>query len=124
MELNWKKCNPTDGFDNVSEKAGVYMISTKQQVDGAYEVKYVGQASNIKKRAKGHWSDNEQNRELKKHIARGYTMKFNYAEVSAQTDRDRIELFLFRYFDPIYNECTPPSKIAVACNLPDVRKHK
>ena len=81
MELNWKKCNPTDGFDNVSEKAGVYMISTKQQVDGAYEVKYVGQASNIKKRAKGHWSDNEQNRELKKHIARGYTMKFNYAEV-------------------------------------------
>lgn len=124
LELAWKECDPETEFKNVSEKAGVYIISTKQKVDGAYEVKYVGQASNLKERAQQHWSKNEQNAELKNHIANRYAMKFSYAELSSQSERDGVELFLFKHFDPMYNKCTPSAKTPMACNLPEVRKRK
>lgn len=124
LKLAWKKCDPKTEFEYVPEKAGVYIISTLQESDGKYEVKYVGQASNLKNRAKCHWSSNEQNTKLKKHIEAGYVMKFSYAELSSQSDRNKVELFLFKYFDPRYNECTPPADSCLACNLPDVRKHK
>lgn len=122
LKLAWKKCDPETEFKNVSEKAGVYIISTK--LDGEYVVKYVGQASNLKERAQQHWSKNEQNDGLKKHIANGFVMKFSYAELASQSDRDGVELFLFKHFDPVYNKCTPSAKISIACSLPEVRKHK
>ena len=124
LKLAWKKCDPNTDFEAVPEKAGVYIISTLQKSDDKYEVKYVGQASNLKERAQQHWSKNEQNVELKNHIANGYAMKFSYAELSSQSDRDGVELFLFKHFDPIYNKCTPSAKTPMACNLPEVRKHK
>lgn len=124
LKLEWKKCDPETEFKNVSEKAGVYIISTKQKIDGEYEVKYVGQASNLKERAQQHWSRNEQNTELKNHIANRYAMKFSYAELPSQSDRDGVELFLFKHFDPMYNKCTPSAKTSITCNLPGVRKHK
>lgn len=46
IKLYWKKCDPKTDFETVPGKAGVYIISTKQKVDGRYEVKYVGQTSN------------------------------------------------------------------------------
>lgn len=124
LKLEQKECKPETGFKNVSEKAGVYIISTKQEVDGQYEVKYVGQASNLKERAQQHWSKNEQNIELKNHIAKGYAMKFSYAELPFQSERDGVELFLFKHFDPVYNKCTPSAKTSLSCDLPEVRKHK
>ena len=124
LKLEWKECKPETEFKNVSEKAGVYIISTKQAVDGQYEVKYVGQASNLKERAQQHWSKNEQNTELKNHIANGYAMKFSYAELASQYERDGVELFLFKYFNPVYNKCTPPAKTSLTCDLPEVRKRK
>lgn len=124
VKLYWKKCDPNADFEPVPEKAGVYIISTKQQVDNKYEVKYVGQASNLKERAQQHWSKNEQNTELKKHIANGYAMQFSYAELPSQYERDGVELFLFKHFEPKYNKCTPPAKTSLTCNLPEVRKRK
>lgn len=123
--LEWKKKeNLAKHFDfnGVSEKAGVYIISTKQKSDNKYEVKYIGQAQNLKSRGTYHFSDNETNKQLKQHIANNYYMKFSYAEVSVQQDRDGIELFLFNKFEPIYNNNTPPASIESPCSLPDVRK--
>ena len=124
VKLYWKKCDPKTDFETVPEKAGVYIISTLQKIDYKYEVKYVGQASNLKERAQQHWSKNEQNTGLKNHIANGYAMKFSYAELPSQSERDGVELFLFKYFAPEYNKCTPPAKTSLMCDLPEVRKRK
>ena len=51
-------------------------------------------------------------------------MKFSYAESSSQSDRDGVELFLFKHFDPVYNKCTPSAKTSLTCDLPEVRKHQ
>ena len=51
VKLYWKKCDPKTDFETVLGKAGVYIISTLQKSDDKYEVKYVGQASNLKERA-------------------------------------------------------------------------
>ncbi len=122
MNLDWYKTNGGE-FSNTPSYSGVYIISTKQKIDDQFEVKYVGQADNIQERAKQHWSNDEENTELKNHIAKGYIMKFSYAEVSKQLDRDNIELFLYKKFDPIYNKNTPPGSKILECSLPDVRKH-
>ena len=123
MSLSWFK-EENKVFDNVPEEEGIYIISTMQSSDDKYEVKYLGQASDLKNRAKEHWSNNEQNEKLKKHIEKNYAMKFSYAIVKAQKDRDSYEKFLYFEFDPIFNLIEPPGDEAKECNTPEVRKRK
>ena len=106
MSLKWYKVEKMV-FDNVPEEEGIYIISTKQSSDDKYEVKYVGQASDLKGRANEHWSDNEENEELKEHIGKKYAMKFSYAKVQSQNNRDGYEKFLYFEYDPIFNKIEP-----------------
>ena len=119
--LIWKMTDPPN-FKNVPEKAGVYIISTRQEVDHAYEVKYVGQAENLRARAMVHWSKNELNKALKDHIAEDYVMKFNYSEVESADLRDGIELYMYNYYKPPFNQNPPRGEDIVKCKLPGVRK--
>ena len=120
--LIWEFVKPPD-FDAVPKKPGIYVIST-QQSDAEYEVKYVGQADNLYDRAKYHWSKNEKNELLKKHIAEKYAMKFSFSTVSMKKDRDGLELFLYNTYDPPFNRNAPPGETVIRCStLPEVRRH-
>lgn len=121
-KLVWNKASPPN-FDIVPEEAGIYVISTLQTFDNEYEVKYVGQASDLRARAKKHWSKNEENKALKAHLKKRYIIKFSYAEVSMEENRDGMELFLYQTYDPPFNTNSPPGKTAIACTLPKARKH-
>ena len=122
-KLEWKKVN-TSEFDRIPAAAGIYLISTLQD-DDQYEVKYVGQASDLRNRAKEHFSKEEKNKELKDHIAKKYVMKFTFSEVSSQLERDGMELYLYQYFNPPYNEKAPPGKTVIKCSsLPRIKKYK
>ena len=124
IELEWRSVTAPPDFEGVPERAGIYVISTLQKTDNSYEVKYVGQADNLYARAKEHWSKNEKNERLRKHIAEKYLMKFCFAQVSSQTDRDGLELYLYNLFDPLFNHDSPPAETVIKCHhLPMVRKH-
>ena len=120
--LKWKKTAPPN-FDLVPEKAGIYIISTIQEDDREYEVKYVGQADNLHARIKEHFSKNEQNKELKAHIDEKYIMKVNYSEVDSQLDREGMELYMYNIYDPPLNHNSPRGHTEISCTLPAVRKH-
>jgi excinuclease UvrABC nuclease subunit len=107
----------------VPEKAGVYIISTSQEVDHSFVVKYVGQAANLRERTNEHWSKKEPNKELKEHIAEKYIMKFNYSEIESKSDRDGMELYIRELYDPPFNHNRPAGTTAIVCTVPDVRKH-
>ena len=120
--LQWKKTDPPK-FDNVPEKPGIYIISTRQEVDGQYEVKYIGQTDNLRSRANEHWSKKETNTELKAHLAEEYAMKFNYAEVALKPDREGMLLYMHQVYDPPFNPKAPLGEKVVKCTLPEsVRK--
>ena len=121
IRLVWKKTDPPF-FDTVPEKAGVYIISTRQETDHEYEVKYVGHADNLRTRVKEHWSKKEKNIELKTHIAQNYVMKFNYAEVASKSDREGIAQYMYEIFRPPFNRISPQGKTPIHCSLPAVRK--
>ena len=119
--LTWKKTEPPD-FKLVPEKAGIYIISTRQETDHEYEVKYVGKASNLRARVTEHWSKNEKNAELKAHIAEKYIMKFNYSEVESEAEREGMELYMYNIYHPPFNHSRPSGDEVVMCTLPAVRK--
>jgi len=121
--LKWKIAEPPN-FRIVPEKAGVYIISTMQEDDHQFEVKYIGQADNLHGRAAEHWSKHEKNDKLKAHIAEKYIMKFNYAEVESRSDRDGMVLYMSKIFDPPLNLNAPPDTDLVKCTVPGVRKYK
>ena len=120
--LKWKKTD-VPNFDNVPVKPGIYIISTAQEEDNEYVVKYVGQADDLRSRVKEHFSKFEQNAELKAHIEQKYIMKFNYSEVDSQFDREGMELYMYNTYDPPFNHNPPPGKVVVQCTLPGVKKH-
>ena len=120
--LTWKKAEPPN-FKSVPEKAGIYIISTRQEYDHFYEVKYVSQTTNLRERANEHWSKKEPSKELKDHIAEKYIMKFNYTEIESKAERDGMELYIRQLYDPPFNHSPPAGKTPVVCTVPDVRKH-
>ena len=121
--LQWKKTDPPK-FENVPEKAGVYIISTRQEVDGQYEVKYIGQTDNLRSRVNEHWSKKETNSELKAHLAEDYVMKLNYTEIASKADREGILLYMYQVYDPPFNHKPPPGQNVIKCALPEsTRKH-
>ena len=119
--LKWKKAEPPD-FKSVPEKPGIYIISTRQEVDHKYEVKYVGQGDNLRTCANHHWSKKEKNKDLREHIAEKYVMKFNYAEVPSKSERAGMTLYIRILFSPPYNSPVPPKVKGVECTIPAVRK--
>ena len=121
-KLIWKIAIPPK-FEKVPERAGIYIISTNQKEDMEYEVKFVGQAENLRVRVNEHWSKNEKNEELKAHIAEKYMMKFNYSEVDSRTDRDGMVLYLHKLYDPPFNTGNLPEADIIKCTVPAVRKH-
>ena len=124
--LKWKIAVPPK-LSNIPEKAGIYILSTIQEVDQKYEVKYVGQADNLRLRAEEHWSKNESNKRLKDHLAEKYIMKFNYSLIESKEDREGMVLYLLKFFNPPFNtdfnKDSPPEKPVVKCTVPDVRKY-
>ena len=119
--INWFKADAPE-FDKVPKKAGIYIISTKQS-NHEYEVKYVGQAANLQDRVTEHWSKKEKNKELKQHIAEKFLMKFNYALLDSQAERDGMELYLYNLYQPQFNKERPSGKTAISCTVPAVKKH-
>ncbi len=116
MELDWYKIEPytESKAKNAPDKDGVYALCTLQ-ADRTYKVRYVGQG-NIRERLVDHLSAYENNLELKSHVAK-YKMKASYAVVGKQSDRDGIELFLYKKFSPKFNKNTPPAQTAIEVNL-------
>ena len=119
--LKWKKAEPPD-FKSVPARPGIYIISTRQEVDHKYEVKYVGQGDNLRSCADHHWSKKEKNKALKDHIAEKYVMKFNYAEVPSKSEQAGMALYIRGLFKPPFNTPVPPKVKGMECTIPDVRK--
>ena len=119
--LKWKKTD-VPNFDNVPVKPGIYIISTAQEDNNEYVVKYVGQADDLRSRVQEHFSKFEQNAELRAHIEEKYIMKFNYSEVEEKEDRDGMVLYLRSIFNPPYNSGPLPDITPLKCTVPGVRK--
>jgi excinuclease UvrABC nuclease subunit len=122
--LKWRYVEPPK-FSSVPEKPGVYIISTRQESDHQYEVKYIGQTANLHVRAKEHWSKKEPNKELSEHIEKHYIMKFNYALVDSTTDRNGMLSYMLDIFQPQFNRSSfRPDAPIVKCTVPGVRKYQ
>ena len=119
--LTWRIAVPPK-FDKIPEKPGIYIISTQQEIDHEYEIKYVGQSENLLRCVNQHWSREEKNKELRDHIAENYVMKLNYALVDSISDREGMLLYLYNYFNPPFNHGSPPDNEIVKCTVPAVRK--
>lgn len=101
------------GLNNIPQRAGVYIIATNNVV------KYVGQARDLNGRSQQHFSISEDNYELRNHINQNRELtRIYWAEVSLQSERDGIELFLYKRFNPPFNKVTPPTIYPIVCNLP------
>ena len=94
-------------FDEIPEKKGVYLIACDCK-NGQSIVVYVGQTDDLKRRTKEHWSDNEQNKELKNAISKYKSaFKVTYAEVDSLNDLDGIDKYLFDYYNPQFTDRSP-----------------
>jgi excinuclease UvrABC nuclease subunit len=126
MEVIWNKELVPFGHlkhpENITEKAGVYIVSRYRSSDDKQEVKYVGKAEDLRKRAMQHWSESEENEDLKKCIHARVSIMFYYAEVSVDSDRDGIEAYLFQTFSPSCNTQEPQLEKPIPVNLPEVTK--
>lgn len=97
-------------FDEIPEKKGVYLVACDCKNNKSIVV-YVGQTENLRRRTKVHWSDNEQNKELKNAIAK-YRSAFKvvYAEVDSLNDLNGIEKYLFDYYEPQFTDRRPDAE--------------
>ena len=124
--LKWKIAVPPK-FNKIPDKPGIYILSTIQEVDQKYEVKYVGHADNLRVQAEEHWSKTESNKKLKDHIAEKYMMKLNYSLIESKEDREGMVLYLLKFFTPPFNvdfdKDAPTDKPVVKCTVPAVRKY-
>lgn len=110
------------GIDNIPNKSGVYIIATKQKIDNRYAVNYVGQSITLKDRINEHFSENETNEELKKHLAKEYTTNIYFARVGNEK-LNGIEKYLYQALEPKQNINDPPGESVIECNIPDVRPY-
>ena len=109
-------------IDVIKNKPGIYIFSTKQKIDNKYAVNYIGQSVNLQDRIINHFSDSEENKDLKRHIGKGYLMKISYTYIDEEY-LDGVELFLYNYYKPTFNKQSPPGDKQISCNLPNVRKY-
>lgn len=105
-------------FDEIPEKKDVYLIACDCKGGQSFVV-YVGQTDDLKRRTKEHWSDNEQNKELKNAISKYKSaFKVTYAEVDSLNDLDGIEKYLFDYYNPHFTDRSPEAD-PIEVVLPD-----
>ena len=97
-------------FDSIPEKQGIYLIAC-QCSNGKNIVVYVGQSNDLRRRAKEHWSDNEQNKDLKNAIKK-YKNAFTYfyAVLDSARDLDGCEKYLFDCYEPQFTDRTPEAE--------------
>ena len=108
-ELNWSMKREFD-FDNIPKRQGVYVISCNCN-NGKSVVVYVGQTNDLKRRAKEHWSDNEQNTGLKNAIEKyKQAFCFCYAPINLSKDLDGCEKYLFNYYQPQFTDKSPDAE--------------
>ena len=119
--LTWKFASPPN-FRNVPEKPGIYIISTQQEIDHEFEVKYIGHADNLFARANEHWSPKERNPVLKAHIEESYIMKFNYSLVESDEEREGMVSYLHTKLQPPFNKAPNDGIEMIKCTVPAVRK--
>ena len=99
----------------VPRRSGIYLLLVKPK-NSSLKVFYVGQTMDLKKRLLQHLSPDEQNsciKNRKDEFICGYTI----TEITYQSDRDRIEKFLFDYYEPECNEYDPGGN-PIEVNLP------
>lgn len=95
-------------------QAGVYLYTTidKRPI-------YVGRAEDLEKRFNEHLSDNEPNKDLLNFL-HTKPARLYYAIEEDEDFRSGIELFLFNYLCPLFNDQTPSATKEISVNLPDV----
>lgn len=106
-EAEVKKYVPTD--------AGVYLLWV-QLKNEKWKCFYTGQAKNLESRLLDHLSDDEPNECIKDNVKK-YVCGFEYAKVSTQSERDRIEKFLYDHYSPECNN-QDPGGTPLEVNLP------
>lgn len=94
-------------------ESGVYLYTT---IDN--KPVYVGRAEDLEKRFKEHLSDNEPNKELLDFL-RTKPAQLYYAIEENEQLREGIELFLFNYLSPRFNDNTPSAEKEIPANFPE-----
>ena len=94
-------------------KTGIYLYTTTDR-----KPMYVGRAEDLEKRFQEHLSDNEPNKELLNFL-RTQPARLYYAIEEDEDFRSGMELFLFNYLCPWFNDNTPSAKREISVNLPD-----
>ena len=121
--LKWYKIED-ENFEFVDNKPGVYIISTKQMFENMDAVDYVGQSIKLQDRIVEHFSNSEENIDLRNHIKKGYIINVYFSYIEKKY-LDGVELYLYNHFDPPFNKNTPPSDEPVKCPVPiDLRKYQ
>lgn len=104
--LNWSgyyKITPLN-VENLPTIGGVYKLTTYNVQSKKYNFPfYVGQAIDIKARTQQHVSPNEQNSCIKDKFDK-FSIYINYSSVSKQSDRDAVEVALYRHYLPSCND--------------------
>ena len=116
-QINWQQTDPLrQSAASVLypiHQAGVYLYTTidKKPI-------YVGQAEDLEKRFNEHLSDNEPNKSLLNFL-RTQPACLYYAVEENEDYKNGMELFLFNYLSPLFNNQTPSAKREISVNLPD-----
>ncbi len=97
MKNNWIEVAEKD-FDDLPETDAVYLIVIRNNDEKI--VFYTGQTININRRAKEHWSENEENGMIK-NIISNYKERISlYYYLDHGNALDGHERFLFNHFEP------------------------
>lgn len=97
---DWRPYTEADVSANAPTTAGVYMLRVKLK-DGGWQIRYVGQARNLRDRLLDHLSANEPNECLREH--QRYVMQYCWIEKSSQHDRDFEESAKIKKYQPECN---------------------
>lgn len=98
--MQWQNIDPRFLF-MIPETSGIYIFTVGDQVV------YVGQATNLQARIKQHFSESEQNTDLK-NIIRHYRVSVLYTKVVDTSELCRIESALYYQYRPQCNQIAPP----------------
>ncbi len=89
--------------NKVPTLSGVYLIT-----DMYGNIKYVGQATDLRRRFEEHLSYQEQNTSLRNFIQNNYAV-FQYAIINYQSNRNSEELRIYNMYRPPFNHIQPPA---------------
>ena len=89
--------------NNVPTLSGVYLIT-----DMYGNIKYVGQANDLRRRYEEHLSYQEPNVELRNFLRNNYAF-FQYEVIYYQSNRNSEELRIYRMYRPPFNHMQPPA---------------